>query len=519
MIMWQRYLRALIILASVALTGCASVEENTKKNVQLGLITTPATYYTTPKARYLGERYKSNLDRLVERIVRDPKTANLQFANNIASVGGIGFFTHSAASSVDERFLEVIMGVSETFDSKVDHNAKVQRIFSLYGAELLSILSSDSEIYQEKEVSGYGLNLSWRNLASDGAGPRISLERSILYFPKARVRSFLRGDLSQNILLGEAVIFAVVEDGPMKLVSYQPQELKPDSRSPIQEEPLVAGRTPTTPETQSEKTGAPSLLAKRSITAKEEGESSAESLSLTTDNPTGYRVQPKSREEHEDWNETAPAADKPTEVPVASAALIEASKTREPSAIQSQEEARAGKQQSADREPAVSTEQAKSEPQDVPPKVDLASLPASPVLGPSTDAKVEVSLKEQLKEQPMLDSKRAKMAPGEQSAALSPRVLQGFVIQLVFGETGDARRWAETLERRGFAVSLTEVGGSGSVRVRIGNFTARDEAERQLQALRQEGLKGIVLNLPQVYRPEVIPAAAGESGKTLSAVQ
>ena len=48
------------------------------------------------------------------------------------------------------------------------------------------------------------------------------------------------------------------------------------------------------------------------------------------------------------------------------------------------------------------------------------------------------------------------------------------------------------------------------MRVRIGNFTGREEAERQLQALRQDGLKGIILNLPQAYRPEVPPAVAEE---------
>ena len=234
MIVRQKYLHTLIIAIAAVLAGCSTMEENPRKNAQLGLITTPPTYYTTQKARYLGEKYKNNLDRLVERIVSNPKTANLQFANNIASVGGIGFFTHSATSSVDERFLEIIMGVPETFDSKLDHNANVQRVFSLYGAELLSILASDSDIYEEKQVNGYGLNLSWRNLVPDTAGPRVSLERSTLYFSKARVRSFLRGDLSQNAFLSEAVIFAVVDDGPMKLVSYRPQELKPDSRRPIQ---------------------------------------------------------------------------------------------------------------------------------------------------------------------------------------------------------------------------------------------------------------------------------------------
>jgi SPOR domain len=509
MIVRQQYLHTLIIAIATVLAGCSTVEENPRKNVQLGLITTPPTYYTTQKARYLGEKYKNNLDRLVERVVSNPKTANLQFANNIASVGGIGFFTHSATSSVDERFLEIIMGVPETFDSKLDHNAKVQRVFSLYGAELLSILASDSDIYEEKQVNGYGLNLSWRNLVPDTAGPRISLERSTLYFPKARVRSFLRGDLSQNVFLNEAVIFAVVDDGPMKLVSYRPQELKPDSRRPIQEEPMIAGRSPAKPEEQSEKAAPLAPVAKRSITSQEQGKSSAQLSSLLNDKPNEPKTPPALTEKREDWNEAGPVADKPGKVPVVSSVPIEAS-TKELSAVQIKEDVSVGKQDSADRAPVASLEQNSTELQNIPPKVDLASLPAAPA------PKVEVLLKEQ----PLSESKQAKTPTGGQAVALpSPKVLQGFVIQLAFGETRDARHWAETLERRGFAVSLTEAGGSGSVRVRIGNFTGREEAERQLQALRQDGLKGIVLNLPQAYRPEVHPAVAEETGKTISAVQ
>jgi cell division protein FtsN len=511
-------------MTATGLASCTTLEENPRKNVQLGLITTPPTYYTTQKARYLGEKYKNNLDRLVERIVSNPKTANLQFANNIASVGGIGFFTHSATSLVDERFLEIIMGIPETFDSKLDHNAKVHRVFSLYGAELLLILASDSDIFQEKEVNGYGLNLSWRNLVPDAAGPRISLERSTLYFPKVKVRSFLRGDLSQNTFLGEAVIFAVVDDGPMKLVSYRPQELKPDSRGAIQEEPLIAGRIPAKPEPkpdlQSEKATSLAPVAKRSMTAKEQGKSSGESLSMPNDKPVEPKAPLALTEKLEDRNEAVPAEDKLTEVPVASSVPIGPS-TKELSVIQINEEVVLENQEFAHRSPLASLEQNRTESQNVRPKVDLTSLPASPVRAPITNTpKVEVSLKEQLKEQPLLESKQAKTAPGEQSVTLpSPKVLQGFVIQLAFGEMIDARHWAETLERRGFAVSLTEAGGSGSVRLRIGNFTGREEAERQLQALRQDGLNGIVLNLPQAYRPEVHPAAAEESGKTVSAVQ
>jgi cell division protein FtsN len=493
------------------------VEENSRKNPHLGLITTPPTYYTTQKARYLGEKYKHNLDRLVERIARNPKTVNLQFANNIASVGGIGFFTHSATRSVDERFLEVIMGVPETFDVKLDHHMKLDRVFSLYGTELLSILASDPDIYQEKEVKGYGLNLSWRNLVPDANGPRISLERAILYFSKARVSSFLRGDLSQNILLSEAVIFAVVEDGPMRLVSYRPRELKPDSRSPIQEESLAAGRVVAKPEVKSEESVPLAPVAKPLLTANEQKKSSPEFLSRSNEKPDEPISQPGLHEKLEDRTAVAAATDKLAEVPVAFP-------TPQLEAVNESKDAVAEKQGLADRTTTLaSLEQKRMESHSIAPKENMPSPQAtsgSPAI--PNAPKVEKSVEEQLKEQAQPLAEPARATPRESPVTrLSPQVLQGFVIQLAFGEMRAAQRWAEVLERRGFAVSLTEAGNTGSVRVRIGNFAGREEAERQLQAFRQDGLKGIILNLPQAYRPQIQPVAADSehSDKNTSAVQ
>ena len=520
MILWRRYVKRLILVASTALVGCVSVDENPKKNPQLRLITTPPTYYTTQKARYLGEKYKNNLDRLVERIVRNPKTVSLQFANNIASIGGIGFFTHSAASLADDRFLEVIMAVPETFDAKLEQSAKVQRVVSLYGSELLSILASDSDIYQEKEVSGYGLNLSWRNLVPDSTGPRVSLERAILYFPKAKARGFLRGDLTQNALLSEAVIFAVVEDGPMKLVSYRPQELKPDSRSPIQEESLAAGRVPAKPDLRYQKSVSPAFVAKPSTTGQEQEGNFVESVSLSNRKPGEPTAQAPSTEISEDRKGVAPAVDKSTEAPVAStASAMESSKTQEVFGTQKME-AVVGNQESAEHSNKLATLEQRgtaleyAEPQGV-----LAELPVPPALSPLMPApKVERAVQGQLKE-PVSWANKPDKALREVVARSSPQALQGFVIQLAFSEARDARHWAETLERRGFVVSLTEAIGGASMRVRIGNFTGREDAERQLQVLRQDGLKGVILNLPQAYRPEVPPPVAEESGKTASALQ
>ena len=57
------------------------------------------------------------------------------------------------------------------------------------------------------------------------------------------------------------------------------------------------------------------------------------------------------------------------------------------------------------------------------------------------------------------------------------------------------------VERRGYAVSITEAGTTGALRVRLGNFAAREEAERQLRNFKREGMNGIVINLPQAFRP------------------
>ena len=102
------------------------------------------------------------------------------------------------------------------------------------------------------------------------------------------------------------------------------------------------------------------------------------------------------------------------------------------------------------------------------------------------------------------------------SARPAAKNLEGFVIQLAFTDANAAQRWAKTLQQRGYTTSITEAGGDGSFRVRMGNFALREEADRQLRSLRLEGLTGIVINLPQAYRPEVRSASPPATDKPVS---
>lgn len=576
------YLKAWLIAVPMLVFGCALLsDEPSKKSPPFGFITTPPTYYSTAKARYLGEKYKANLDRLVERIVRNPKTANLQFANNIASVGGIGFFTHSAVKTPDERYLEVILGAPETFERKGDYSSKVNRLFSLYGTELLAMLSGDSDIYQEKEVSGYGLHFSWRNVASGPAGSRVALERATAYFPKEKVQGFVRREVSENDLLAEAVIFVVEEDGPANLVSYRPQQPQPDFRAPIQEETLAAAKLGE-PEVKPPVAALPRLPDDEAARVEKKIEPAENQRLASNEKPLPSVVQPQPPEKTEEARpipapkkvipatvapleslagaakpessagqkasepaavdkgkapvkqvpklaepkpQTTPAAPamsaKAAEIVGPSARIAEASKTQKsPQPVKPTQEP--GKERPAEVVAKPVAREMKSESTSIAPKVEVRAPEAAPTpSAPLAQVKQEKSNEKSANQQiALLRNKANETLPENRPVAKpAPRALEGYIIQVAFTDKSEARRWAETLERRGYAVSVTETSSGEAVRVRIGNFAVRDEAERQLRSLRQDGLTGIVLNLPQAYRPEILTPPAERSGKEVTATQ
>jgi DedD protein len=734
--------------------GCSLMDEGaSKKPATSGFTATPASYYSTAKAKYLGTKYKDNLDRIVERIVRSPKTASLQFANNISSVGGIGFFTHSATKTPDERYLEVVLATPETFETKGEYSEKIHQLFSRYGFDLLSNLSGDSEIYQDGELSGYGLNLAWRTVVTEPGGSRVGMARAIIYFPKDKVRSFLREEIKQNDLLRDAVIFGEEENGPLALVSYQPQNPRPDFRPAIREDNLASlstettsARTTTAPSPSKELAGKINQKAeseKKEIAAKEiephlaakpspldtKAEVKATPPAARKNSPTNSPangissssgekgVPPGDNIGAEKFAQDAAAetarpvapvaelkpepplpepqvspapvalapapivAEKPVEVPsanplpVALPSIVETPAKSPPAPendkaerplpdeikLASPKPSAETKRNEADQKPITEPQNAaalampskpvanssaakraveikvpeiavaptlvaklpeaipaikeqppapvaeairleknlpetKSAPpaptsskrqQEIPVKPsesnavpaleqkasqslrtteDKAPAPlkatAAVEVRPIVTAKTEAPKEKKPETKPLEPSAAAKTTPapfvqaalpavapspvksepavvapvpattatpveqktiekpiGEQLALVRknpiemvpenkaliqprPKALEGFIIQLAFQDKDKAQHWAENMQRRGYAVSITEAGMDGALRVRLGNFALRDDAERQLRSFKQDGINGIIINLPQAFRPE-----------------
>ena len=579
----------LSMMCTILLGGCTIRGGDTQRQLSAArLIATPPSHYSTSKARYLGEKYQAKLDRLIEMIIANPKTSKLQFANNLGSSGGMGFFTHSAVKAPDERFLEVVVGTGEDFEAG-EYSVKVTRLFSLFGRELLLILASDLEIYNDRELSGYGLNFTWRTM-----GSRMRTERAIVYFPKEKVKAFLRQDIGENTLLAEATIFVIEPEGQANLLSFRARELTPDVRAPIQEQVLSPGPTKAKPD------GKPVLAQKRvngregikpATNAKEssgvekkrempasENETAANEITpkstLTTKEEivpdvingpvVGEKTEPvgtaSAREPTSQSLESmipVPAAvdaSQPTPPALESrqvqlegkavqseverekkeghtserSSLVEASEDKEqnelyPTLAGSQTPASMGESRANEaskpyseihalsiQTPSRSTNQKKlgsevDEPSDIAsiarihPKLALTQTAA---ITPSELQSGEVDTVEQ---RPAVVHDKGTENMPEIKSLVKPmsQALEGYIIQVPFKDRSEARTWTDIFEQRGYAVSMTQAGGGESLRVRIGNFRFRDDAERQLKSIREDGLIGIILHLPQAYRPEV----------------
>jgi hypothetical protein len=247
----QRHLVVPILLLWMLLFGCSAsrLQRNSPATIEAGIALTPpehyTLYYSTQKARALGESYSENLDRLLERVTQSP-IGKMQFANAIVSMS-LGFFTHSASRPPDERYLEAILAMPDILEEEEDVNATVSRLFAQYGREILAVLASDTTIADDPKVAGYGINFSWRNMLKTPSGPRMSMREAVIYVPKKKSERFLNRQIEHDELLGTSAIFVRQGEKAAQQVLYSPPSSQPSISQ--DQEPLAMPQLAPVPAT------------------------------------------------------------------------------------------------------------------------------------------------------------------------------------------------------------------------------------------------------------------------------
>src|SRR5207253_2127055 len=112
------------------------------------------------------------------------------------------------------------------------------------------------------------------------------------------------------------------------------------------------------------------------------------------------------------------------------------------------------------REPSLPVEKKKAEPASTQAKseVKIPEAKSTPVV-PAQSQQDKVAEKSTGDRVALLKDKPGDSVPDKKDLVKPvPKALEGYIIQLAFSERKSAQRWAETLQRRGYAVSVTEAG-------------------------------------------------------------
>jgi len=439
----QRHLVVPILLLWMLLFGCSATrtQQNSPATIEAGIALTPpehyTPYYSTQKARALGESYSENLDRLLERVTQSP-IGKMQFANAIVSMS-LGFFTHSASRPPDERYLEAILAMPDILEEEEDVNAIVSRLFAQYGRDILVILASDTTIADDPKVAGYGINFSWRNMLKTPSGPRMSMREAVIYIPKKKSERFLNQQIEHDELLGTSTIFVRQGEQAAQQVRYSPPPSQPWLQAPSAS--LESQGKDFFPES----TSSPEIQESQPSISQEQGP---------------LRTPPK--------------------VPLPSSPL--------------QEPAAAEGQPNPTTSPVTLSPSQKQQKQ----KLSREKHPSAPIRRPSSPSSQQhISPEGQLFDPPSNAQNTSAKPPPLSSQRATP--LQSshedhYLVQFSFSELLEAQRWADTLKEEGYRTSLNFVKKENQpIHLRVGDFASIAEATQFVDDCKSQGLHGLVL--------------------------
>jgi cell division septation protein DedD len=92
---------------------------------------------------------------------------------------------------------------------------------------------------------------------------------------------------------------------------------------------------------------------------------------------------------------------------------------------------------------------------------------------------------------------QAKPAEAASEVRVALKSVEGYAVQLSFPQKIDAQRWSETLSREGYTTSITSIGETDPVRLRVGSFSSPEAAKTLLGRLQRQGLTGFVIQVPK----------------------
>lgn len=181
----------------------------------------PLSGYSTEKGKALARRYQSQLVQIVAALEKD-------FPPSQMEVRAAGFLKSPQCGQKDDRYLSVIVEVSEEYESMIlSIDRRAGAVFKKYIESIAKILLKQESILEDKDVEGIAICPNWMLKRTKEASRGAAMSEGIFVCIGHKIaKDFLHGTINLDRLATKAKIYARQGDNIFALTNIQLEEAR-----------------------------------------------------------------------------------------------------------------------------------------------------------------------------------------------------------------------------------------------------------------------------------------------------
>lgn len=176
----------------------------------------PLSSYTTEKGKALAHRHSTQLAQIVTAMEKEHPLSQME-------IRAVGFLKSPQSGLKDDRYLSVIVEVSEEFDpGRVSLAQRAGVVFKQYVASMANILLKQGNILADKDVAGIAICPNWMLQPTKGASsPAAKSEGMFVCITNKVGNEFFHNKIDLGQLATKAKIYARQGDAIFALTNLQ----------------------------------------------------------------------------------------------------------------------------------------------------------------------------------------------------------------------------------------------------------------------------------------------------------
>jgi hypothetical protein len=179
----------------------------------------PLSGYTSDKGKALARKHRPQLIQIIHALEKTYPLSQME-------IRAVGFLKSPQCGQKDDRYLSVIMEVSEEYDpGKAAMGKRSGAVFNKYVESVAKILLKSESILEDKDVEGIAICPNWMLKRTKEASPAAAMSEGMFVCINKRIgKEFFHGKIDLAQLATKATIYARQGDKISALTNIQTKE-------------------------------------------------------------------------------------------------------------------------------------------------------------------------------------------------------------------------------------------------------------------------------------------------------